>query len=260
MSTFLFDEIIFGPVTSRRLGNSLGINLLPSNRKVCNFNCLYCECGLTENISHSNNSKLPDREEVLNALKHALTHFQPGDRFIDTITFAGNGEPTMHPDFCGIVEDTILLRDQHSPRSKIAVLSNATLIDKESIRKALMKVDYNILKLDSAIEETIRLLNCPMGSFSLKNLKQSLLAFRQNLTIQTLFIRGEYKGKRIDNTSEEEISKWLELLKELSPQLVMIYTIARDTPVKSLEKVDAKTLNEIASKVISLGIPVSIST
>lgn len=260
MATFLFDEIIFGPVTSRRLGKSLGINLLPTDIKLCNFNCLYCECGLTEKLSTSKISKLPSLEEIRNALEKTLSDFRSGNRAIDTITFAGNGEPTMHPNFTEIVEQTILLRDQYFPQSKIAVLSNATLIGKKSIQQALLKVDYNILKLDSAIEETIIQLNCPMGHFSLEDLVQSLRLFDKNLTIQTLFIRGEYKGKRFDNTSEEEITRWLQLLSELQPQLVMVYTFARDTPVTNLEKIDTKTLNEIASRVERLGIPVLVSS
>jgi wyosine [tRNA(Phe)-imidazoG37] synthetase (radical SAM superfamily) len=259
MATFLFSEIIFGPVISRRLGNSLGINLLPTNRKVCNYNCLYCECGLTDISFPTKDSKLPRAEEVRDALENTLSNLQPNDPAIDTITFAGNGEPTMHPNFPEIVEETLRLRNRYSPHSKIAVLSNATLISKKDIQQVLKKVDYNILKLDSAIEETITRLNCPLGRFSLNNLKQSLRSFQKNLTIQTLFIRGKFQGSNIDNTSAEEIKKWLELLNELRPQLVMIYTIARDTPVKSLEKIDITVLNEIASKVESLGIPVLVS-
>lgn len=258
MGTFLFNEIIFGPVTSRRLGNSLGINLLPINNKVCNFNCLYCECGLTK-PNQADTGKLPGREEIRQALEKYLTEKGNTVPSIDTITFAGNGEPTMHPDFSSIVEDTILLRNKYSPDARIAVLSNATLIHRKKVKKSLMKVDYNILKLDSAVEETIKILNCPMGDFSLEKLIVSLKEFKENLTIQTLFIRGSYKGKNIDNTTENEVSKWLNLLNILRPQLVMVYSISRDTPVKELEKIDVETLNKIAERVKSMDIPVSVS-
>jgi wyosine [tRNA(Phe)-imidazoG37] synthetase (radical SAM superfamily) len=260
MATFLFDKIIFGPVSSRRLGNSLGINLLPVDRKVCNFNCLYCECGLTNTTSETVKRNTPARTEIRNELEKALAVFQSKNQIIDTITFAGNGEPTMHPEFPVIIDDTVQLRNLYFPRSKIAVLSNATLLGSKSVRNALLQVDYNILKLDSAIEDTIRTLNCPLVPFSLKKLIDELQFFKKNLTIQTLFIKGEYKGVTIDNTSEKELSLWLELISKLSPQLVMVYTFARDTPVQGLEKIDRPTLYSIASRVRNLGIPVSVST
>ncbi len=260
MATFLFDEIIFGPVTSRRLGNSLGINLLPTNRKVCNFNCIYCECGLTSTTKSSKNYRLPERQHVKGELEKKLLDFRHSNTRIDTITFAGNGEPTMHPDFPLIIEDTIKLRGQYFPETKIAVLSNATLIGKAAIKNALMKVEYCILKLDSAIEDTIRILNCPLGNFSLNKLIHDLSLFRNNLTIQTLFIRGEYNGKFVDNSSEVEIVKWLDLMKKLKPQLVMVYTFARETPITSLEKIDFAKLNEIAKRLESLGIPAIVSS
>jgi wyosine [tRNA(Phe)-imidazoG37] synthetase (radical SAM superfamily) len=245
-------------VTSRRLGNSLGINLLPINKKVCNFNCLYCECGLTK-PNHADSGKLPGRAEIRQALEKYLTKKGNTVYSIDTITFAGNGEPTMHPDFSSIVEDTILLRNKYSPDARIAVLSNATLIHRKKVKQSLMKVDYNILKLDSAVEETIKILNCPIGYFSLEKLTESLKEFKENLTIQTLFIRGSYNGKKIDNTTENEVSTWLNLLNILRPQLVMVYSISRDTPIKELEKIDAETLNKIAERVRSMDIPVSVS-
>jgi len=259
MATFLFNEIIFGPVSSRRLGNSLGINLLPTNRKVCNFDCLYCECGLTDKQKGTINTGLPNRSDVRKELERVLSIHLSQGRLIDTITFAGNGEPTMHPHFPEIIDDTIMLRNRYFPQSKIAVLSNASLLQKNSVRSALMKVDHNILKLDSAIEETIKTLNCPLAPFSLKKLIEGLKFFRENLTIQTLFIRGKFQGKIIDNTSETELSSWLELISKLHPQLVMIYTIARDTPVTGLEKIDSNTLNSIASRVEALGVHVTVS-
>ncbi len=258
MATFLFNDIIFGPVKSRRLGNSLGINLLPVDRKLCNYNCLYCECGFTEKLLE-NDHRMPTSQEIHSKLKHILSNYINSDTIIDTITFAGNGEPTLHPSFEDIIEDTLILRNELSPRSKIAVLSNASLIGLKEIKRALLKVDYNILKLDSANEETIRKINCPSGNFSIEKLTAELKDLEKNLTIQTLFIRGNYNGFYFDNTTEEEISGWLNILEKLQPKLVMIYTIDRDTPIKSLQKISLTELKEIAEKVEKLGIPVSVS-
>ncbi len=260
MATFLFDDIIFGPVRSRRLGNSLGINLLPQTKKICNFNCLYCECGLTNVPSSDNLKGMPAREEVRFELEKTLNEFIRSNRKIDTITFAGNGEPTLHPSFSQIIDDTIELRKKYIPSSKIAVLSNATLVSKKEIKDALLKIDFNILKLDSAREETIRKINCPLGEFSLEKLIDKLHSFKENLTIQTLFVKGKYKGYSFDNSSDEELKGWLRLLKDLHPKLVMVYTIARDAPIETIEKISEEKLHSIASKVRRLGIPVTIST
>ena len=258
MGTFLFDDIVFGPVQSRRLGESLGINLLPVNLKVCNFDCIYCECGLSAQ-SNLGSSKIPTREEVHSALRIRLFQYREQHKKIDTITFAGNGEPTLHPDFEGIISDTLALRDELAPTAKVAVLSNATLIRKSAVRKSLLKVDYNILKLDSAKEETIRLINCPGESFSLASLVEDLQSFHDNLVIQTLFLKGRYKHFQFDNASDEEVKLWLDLIRKIKPLQVMIYTIARDTPVEHLEKISESRLREIASQVEALGTDVQIS-
>lgn len=258
MATFLFDKIVFGPVVSRRLGQSLGINLLPLNRKVCNFNCLYCECGLNGELGDKN-SKLPSRKQVFNALESFLKNVGKTGKRIDTITFAGNGEPSMHPDFCGIVEDTLLLRNKFLPSAKIAVLSNATLIGNDNVFRALSKIDYNILKLDSAFEDTLKKINCPQDGFSLEKLMDNLSRFTSGLTIQTLFIRGTFQRYKFDNTSTEEINAWLDVLHKLRPDLVMVYSISRDTPIQSIEKIEHEELEVIAMKVKKLGLDVSVS-
>jgi len=260
MATFLFDEIIFGPVLSRRLGNSLGINLLPISKKICNFDCLYCECGLTDYKVAKEDAPLPTRKEVETNLKNTLYNYSKAGRKIDTITFAGNGEPTLHPDFPEIIEDTILLREKYCPETKIAVLSNATLINKEKIRNALKKIEYNILKLDSAFQETIQKINCPKGEFSVNKLITQLSEFNSNLTIQTLFVKGKYKGYSFDNSSNEEIEAWLRALDQIRPELVMIYTFARETPIETIEKISREKLETIATKVRELGLAVTIST
>jgi wyosine [tRNA(Phe)-imidazoG37] synthetase (radical SAM superfamily) len=259
MATFLFDEIIFGPVNSRRLGESLGINLLPVKTKYCNFNCLYCECGFTPKGYGRYKNELPGSYKVLTSLENTLRDFQKEKREIDTITFAGNGEPTLHPDFPEIINGALGIRNKYYPKAKIAVLSNATLISRPEIITALSKIEYNILKLDSVNEKTIKLINCPAGKFSLNNLLSDLKKIKTGLTIQTLFVKGEYKGKRFDNSSDEEVSNWLNVLQILQPWLVMIYTISRDTPIDSIHKIPEGRLHDIALQVLQKGIQVSVS-
>ncbi|MBP1639048.1 MAG: putative Fe-S oxidoreductase [Bacteroidetes bacterium] len=257
MSTFLFDKIVFGPVQSRRLGTSLGINLLPVNAKICTFNCQYCECGFNFKPQESH---IPSRNEVKNELRNMLSEMKADNKKLDVITFAGNGEPTMHTDFASIVDDTIALRNEFFPDAKISVLSNSTLIHKPTVFDALNKVDNNILKMDSAIDTTIHLLNQPgSSSFSAKWLIEHLKRFNGNLILQTLFLQGEIDGKHIDNTTAEEIKAWLNAIQEIRPKQVMIYTLARDTPAQTLKKATYKQLNEIAGKVKALHIEVSVS-
>ncbi len=258
MPTFLFDKIIFGPVESRRLGVSLGVNLLPTNVKVCSFDCIYCECGRNPK-SYREKAVLPSRTEVQQKLKEKLEEMVTENRVPNVITFAGNGEPTLHPEFAGIIDDTIELRDQLSPNARIAVLSNATMIHKKSVFQALLKVDDNIQKLDSAFEETVQLLDCPNKNFSLQKTVEQLTSFKGKVIIQTLFVWGSYKGKTVDNTTEKEISAWIELLKIIKPAQVMIYTIARDTPIDTLEKVSAQDLNLIANQLENAGFKAQVS-
>lgn len=259
MATFLFDEIIFGPVKSRRLGVSLGINLLPVKRKICNFNCIYCECGWTKNIEKAA-SNLPSRKEVFDALEHKLSEMKERNQAPDVITYAGNGEPTLHPEFAGIIDDSIALRDSHFPDAKIAVLSNATTINDPVIKSALLKVDKNILKLDSVFERTIKIHNQPRVRIDVKRLIEDLASFNGKVIIQTLFLRGTYNGDEINNTTDTEIEGWLKALQIIMPSEVMIYTISRDTPEGStLVKVPLNELRDIAARVEKLGIPTQVS-
>lgn len=258
MSTFLFDKIIFGPVKSRRLGVSLGINLLPTDLKVCSFDCIYCECGWTQK-KQAGSTKLPPRTEVKEKLAGKLHEMQLAGELPDVITFAGNGEPTLHPDFSGIIDDTIELRDRFSPNARIAVLSNSTMLHKKTVFNALLKVDDNILKLDSAFEKTVQLLDCPKGDFNHKKVIDQLIAFNGQVIIQTMFVRGIFKNEIVDNTTESEISAWIELIKKINPSQVMIYTIDRDTPLETLEKVPLSELNAIAGKLTGAGFKVQVS-
>jgi wyosine [tRNA(Phe)-imidazoG37] synthetase (radical SAM superfamily) len=257
MSTFLFDSIIFGPVWSRRLGESLGVNLLPANRKVCNFNCIYCECGLTPNETPF--SDFPSREEVKKLLSARLQEMKINGEYLNSITFAGNGEPTLHPDFAGIMSDTLEIRNVLFPEAKVTVLSNATRAGISTVFEALNQADLNILKLDSAIENTLLHINCPKGNFDLEVLLDSLKRFRGKLIIQTLFFRGKFMDITIDNSTSDEISAWLKVIESIRPECVMIYSLARDTPVKGLERIGQDELTAIANRVEELKIPVQVT-
>ena len=258
MATFLFDEIIFGPVKSRRLGVSLGVNLLPVNIKICSFNCIYCECGWTVG-RHDEKIKLPSRAEVREKLEGTLVKMASTEQLPDVITFAGNGEPTLHPEFAEIIDDTIEVRNMLAPKTRIAVLSNATMLHKKPVFDALLKVKDNIQKLDSAFPETIKFIDYPNANFDLQKIVDQLTSFNGKVTIQTMFLRGNFKGHNFDNTTETEISAWLELLLKIKPAHVMIYTIARDTPVNSLVKIPISELKAIANKLEQAGLSVQVA-
>jgi len=258
VATFLFDKIIFGPVKSRRLGISLGINLLPTNIKICSFDCIYCECGRNPK-KLDEKAILPTRIEVKLKLKEKLHEMVAENLLPDVITFAGNGEPTLHPEFAGIIDDTIELRNLLTPNARIAVLSNATMIHKREVFEALLKVEDNIQKLDSALEETVKLIDCPNKNFSLTKTVDQLTAFNGKLIIQTLFVKGSYKNQIVDNTTDNEISAWIKLLEKIKPSQVMIYTIARDTPTDTLEKVSLEGLKVIEKKLKKAGFNAQVS-
>jgi wyosine [tRNA(Phe)-imidazoG37] synthetase (radical SAM superfamily) len=256
--TFLFDQTVFGPVTSRRLGVSLGINLLPNNRKWCNFDCLYCECGWNP-LGNQMKVQLPTRAEVAEKLEVKLQEMQQAGQLPDVITFAGNGEPTMHPDFVAIMDDTLALRGRYCPQARISVLSNATMLHKPGIVGALRKVDQNILKLDSGRPATLRFLNRPTHPVTAEGIASLMKQFEGRCIIQTLFVRGSFQGRKVDNTTQEELQAWIRLVREAGPSMVMIYTIDRDTPARDMHKVPVEELQLIAREVEALGIPVQIS-
>ena len=253
----LFDQIIFGPVKSRRLGVSLGVNLLPVDAKICSFDCIYCECGFNTTMKES---PLPTREQVYVTLEAKLQQMVAANELPDVITFAGDGEPTLHRHFEEVIDDTIALRDRYCPSAKVSVLSNSTRVHKPKIFKALLKVDNNILKLDSAFDNTVQRLDCPVGkTFTIKWQIEQLKKFEGNLIIQTMFLRGELADGIIDNTTDEEIEAWLEALKDINPKQVMIYTIDRETPTKGLQKISPEALEQIAIKTRAAGFDVSVS-
>lgn len=253
----LFDQVIFGPIRSRRLGLSLGVNLLPVDAKICSFNCIYCECGFNTTMQEF---PFPTRAQVKEILATKLQQMTTDGEIPDVITFAGNGEPTLHPDFEGIIDDTLELRNQFCASAKVSVLSNSTRIHKPHIFSALKKVDNNILKFDSAIDRTMKLIDQPVGKhINVSWLTEQLLHFDGKLIIQTMFLRGEYQGEKIDNTTDEEVNAWIDALKIINPKQVMIYSLDRDTPVQNLQKVYVEELNRIAEKVRAKGFEVSVA-
>jgi wyosine [tRNA(Phe)-imidazoG37] synthetase (radical SAM superfamily) len=251
--SILFQDIVFGPVNSRRLGVSLGVNLLPADIKFCTFNCIYCECGWTKDKSPVDR-KLPERDIVREQLEKKLKSMKEDDQHPDAITFAGNGEPTIHPQFPEILEDTIQLRDKYFPEANVSVLSNASMLDKPAVFHALKKTGNSILKLDAGTEDMFRLINGPRSGITLRTIVEKLKEFNGELIIQTLFLRGTLNGKKIDNTAEPGFSRWLEHIRAINPKYVMIYPIDRSTPLETLEKVSFDELKQIAGKIEKTGI------
>lgn len=252
----LFDSIIFGPVKSRRLGTSLGINLLPTHIKFCTFNCIYCECGWTE-ASDIAKAEFYPSAVIDEALDKRLAELKEHYLTLDSITFAGNGEPTTHPEFPQIIENTIRSRDELAPEAKISVLSNSTMISDQKVREALMKVN-NIMKLDAGSEEVFRTINNPKTRISLEEIVENLKKFEGKLTIQSMFVRGEIGHKIIDNTLPEELDRWLKYLEIIKPREVMIYSLDRRPPAAKLEKITETELLMIANKVRQLNLEVSV--
>lgn len=256
IGTNTYSGICYGPIHSRRLGTSLGVNLMPEHRKVCSFNCVYCECGWNENTKDLH-EEMPSREAVRHALETALS--EQGD-ILDVITFSGNGEPTIHPDFNGIIRDTCMLRDKYCPKAKVTVLSNSTQLGRKEVVEALRLCDNRILKMDAASNEMMRRIDLPVSKdFNIEVLKGWLRQFDGDFTLQTCFLRGEMNGKTIDNTTPEELSLWYEAIDELKPKQVMIYVIDRKTPLDTLEKISADEMEQIAAPLRAKGYEVSVS-
>ena len=251
----LFDSIVYGPIRSRRLGVSLGMNLMPTTAKLCTFDCVYCECGWNQPVSHP---AIPTRQEVREALASRLGALSPNS--LDVITFSGNGEPTLHPDFLGIIQDTCALRDQYCPQAKISVLSNSTQLGRPDVVEALRLCDNRILKLDSAIDTTMRLIDKPVNpNLTVEQIAEWLSLFDGDFTLQSCFLRGEYMGQIIDNTTSEELNAWYAMVDRLHPKQVMIYVIDRATPLQTLSKVPTAEMEAIAAPLRAKGIDVIVS-
>ena len=257
MVTILFHETVFGPIHSRRLGSSLGVNLSPIDGKVCSFDCLYCEAGY--NAQGQGKQGLPSRESVKRHLSARLKEMSEKGEPLDVITFSGNGEPTIHPQFKEIIHDTIMLRDRHYPQAKVSVLSNSTFLGNPKVVEALRKVDNNILKLDSAFDRTMRLLNRPANpNVVVEGIIQDIMQFSGSCIVQTMFLRGEHNGKPIDNTTDEEIDALIEAYRRIAPKEVMIYSIDRKTPEEHLEKISSEEVERIGKRIADAGINVKV--
>ena len=254
MSTIIYPSPIFGPVHSRRLGVSLGINLMPSDGKVCTFDCIYCECGLNKDFRPT--LPRPTREETAQALEQKLKEMVAEGVLPDVLTFAGNGEPTAHPQFAGIIDDTIRLRDHYCPEAKVSVLSNATMTHKADVCQALLRVDNNIQKLDTVDMDYINKVDRPvLPAYDVQKIVEQLRAFNGKVIIQTMFMTGD----GVDNTGEEYVQPWLKAVEYIQPEEVMIYTIDRETPTKGLKKASREQLDAIRDRVVNAGIPCTAS-
>ena len=253
MQTVLFHSTIFGPIRSRRLGVSLGINLMPNDGKVCSFDCLYCEAGF--NAQGTGTTGLPPREEVRRQLDKKLSMMHEAGDALDVITFSGNGEPTLHPEFRAIIDDTLELRDKYFPEAKVSVLSNATRLDNPDVVAALRRVDNNILKLDSAIASTAALIDRPVDRrYSPEHIIEGIRQFDGHSIMQTLLVTGQHDGQNIDNTTDEEIEALIDAARRAKAGSVMLYSIDRKTPAEHLRRVGPDKLNEIAGRFRAAGI------
>jgi wyosine [tRNA(Phe)-imidazoG37] synthetase (radical SAM superfamily) len=262
MDKMVFHSPVFGPIQSRRLGSSLGINLMPPARKVCNFNCIYCECGWnlpTLPDKEGLSTLLPLPQEVAQALEHNLRHLEQEGNLPDAITFSGNGEPTLHPEFRRIVGQTVSIRDQFSPGTKVCVFSNAGTLHKPGVFEGLRMADLRIMKIDSAYENTLNLINKPGLGYSLCRTIGQLKRFGGDFTLQTLFFSGYIEGKRVNNTTEEELAAWVALVDELKPRQVMVYTLDRMTPAPDLIKCPLDKLQAIAAIIREKGYEVIVA-
>lgn len=258
MQRVLFHSTIFGPIHSRRLGTSLGINLLPDDGKICSFDCLYCEAGY--NAQGHGTTGVPSRKDVARLLGEKLAAMKAAGEHLDVITFSGNGEPTLHPDFEGVIDDTIALRNRYFPEVKISVLTNSTRLGSESVHRALSKVDNNILKLDSAIADTVQALDRPAPGYDLSAVIDRIASFGSQGIVQTMICRGEHDGKPVDNSTEAEIKALIEAYLRIMPGEIMLYTIDRPTPEVNLRRVTREELEAIAARITAAtGIPVQVS-
>ncbi len=247
-----FEDIVFGPIKSRRLGASLGVNLLPAHGKICNFDCVYCECGW--NKDGREDKMFPRYDQVSQALETRLQQLSESGVAVDTITFSGNGEPTMNPDFPRIIERTLQLRDRFYPDAKVSVLSNATLVGHSSVFEALRKVDNPIMKIDASSDQLIRQINKPTGSYRLEEVLEDLKSFEGNFILQTMFLRSE----DFDTVADGALEGWMDIVRELRPREVMVYTIDRETPQKNLQKYTVEQMQEMVRPLVEEGFKVQV--
>ena len=246
------EEVVFGPIHSRRLGSSLGINLLPEKGKICTFDCIYCECGW--NKDGRDDTQLPSAEKVRKALETKLQQCQKNGVNIDSITFSGDGEPTINPEFPQIIDNTIRLRDQYYPNSKITVLSNATMVHKPKVFNALRKVDNPTMKIDAPTNEWIEKINHPAPGYDIHRVVEALKQFDGDFILQTMFL----KSKNFDSSSAEILNGWMDIVRQLKPREIMVYTIDRPTPEEGLQKFTVDEMRAFVQPLIDEGFVIQI--
>ena len=246
------EKIVFGPIYSRRLGSSLGINLLPEEGKLCNFDCIYCECGW--NADGRGDRRLPSASDLREALEAKLKACSEAGTPIDSITFSGDGEPTLNPDFPEIISITLALRDQWYPSAKVSVLSNATLAWKDEVFEALRRVDNPIMKIDASTDEGVALINRPSGEYSLRKVVESLKRFDGEFILQTMFLASP----DFDSSEPANLSGWMDIVRELKPREVMVYTIDRETPMEGLVKMSPERMRELVAPLVDEGFKIQI--
>ena len=250
MATVIYPSPIFGPVKSRRLGISLGINLLPGDGKMCTFDCIYCECGW--NRDGAQDRTLPSFEDVKSALETRIAALADEGIPVDSITFSGNGEPTVHPDFPAIVDVVLELRNRYFPAAKVSVLSNATMLDRNEVFEALRKVDNPILKIDAPNDALVTMINKPQGSYSLENVVARMAEFKGDFVLQTMFLRSP------DFDLGQTVEDWRNIVRRLKPRETMVYTIDRETPDKTLQKYTVEQMTEFVKPLQDEGYVIQI--
>ena len=249
----LREDTVFGPIFSRRLGSSLGINLLPRDGKICSFDCIYCECGW--NRDGLSDKRIPSADEVRSALEAKLCGLVEQHTKIDSITFSGDGEPTLNPEFPRIIDDTLGLRDRYYPGTRVSVLSNATRVHIPEVFRALRKVDNPIMKIDAPTDELVQKINRPAPGYSLQRVVEALRGFEGDFVLQTMFLSCPY----FDSSSPEVLDGWKRIVRKLRPRGIMVYTIDRPTPEQGLEKFSRERMRELVADLIEEGFDISIS-
>jgi len=258
MATFLWSDIVFGPIHSRRVGTSLGINLLPVNGKLCSFDCIYCECGALSSGAPKKDRKMPSFEQVSDAMSRRFKELYDEGVKVDSISFTGNGEPTLNKDFPEIVDKTVELRDKYFPTAVISVFSNSTTLEKRGVFDALMKIDNRIMKVDCSDIQLLQLVNRPAPGYSLERVLKNLERFNGNFILQTMFFKGVVEGQEFDLTAPELVAGWSDIVRRLRPAKIMAYSLDRDTPVAGLMKIPRERLQEVTAPLRAEGFEIEI--
>ena len=255
----LREETVFGPIRSRRLGSSLGINLLPTRGKICNFDCIYCECGW--NADGRDDTVLPTAAQVLSALEDKLLALMLDGTPVDSITFSGDGEPTLNPEFPRIIDDTLKLRDAYYPSAKVSVLSNATRVHIPEVFEALRKVDNPIMKIDAPTDGLAALINRPAPGYSVSRTVEALRRFNGDFILQTMFLKARKRTLDgpapaeywFDSGSPEVLEPWMDIVRTLRPRQVQVYSIDRPTPSQDLERYTVEQMHALVAPLLAEG-------